>query len=110
VAIADRCEAIVKRFAARLISGGTDFSALVDLPQDLLIAPVSLLYYVAGRFVFANSFCASAACNSCGACQARCPVNAIVTVRAARSGRVGVDDGMWRGAHPSRIDRAASWT
>lgn len=81
VAISDRCEAIARRFARRLISGGTDFRALLDLPQDLLIAPVGLLYYLVGRFVFAKSFYASAACNGCGDCQARCPVTAIVTVR-----------------------------
>lgn len=81
VAIADRCEAIARRFASRLISGRTDFRALLDLPQDLLIAPVSLLYYAMGRFALAKTFFASAACNNCGACEARCPVKAIVTVR-----------------------------
>jgi Pyruvate/2-oxoacid:ferredoxin oxidoreductase delta subunit len=81
VAIADRCEAIARRFAIRLISGRTDFRALLDLPQDLLIAPVSLLYYAVGRFALAKSFFANAACNNCGACEARCPVKAIVTVR-----------------------------
>jgi Pyruvate/2-oxoacid:ferredoxin oxidoreductase delta subunit len=80
VAISERCEAITRRFAKRLVSGGTDFRALLDLPQDLLIAPVSVLYYLAGRFVLAKSFYASAACNSCGACETRCPVKAIVTV------------------------------
>lgn len=81
VAISRRCEAIAKRFATRVISGGSDFRALFDLAQDLLIAPISVLYYAAGRFVFAKSFYASAACHACGACQARCPVGAIVTVR-----------------------------
>lgn len=81
VAICDRCEAVTRRFAARLGSGGTDFRSLFDLPQDLLIAPVSLLYDLAGRFVFAKSFYASAACDDCGACEARCPVKAIVTVQ-----------------------------
>jgi Pyruvate/2-oxoacid:ferredoxin oxidoreductase delta subunit len=81
VAIADRCEAIARRFATRLISGRTDFRALLDLPQDLLIAPVSLLYYAMGRFALAKTFFASAACNNCGACEARCPMKAIVTVR-----------------------------
>jgi Pyruvate/2-oxoacid:ferredoxin oxidoreductase delta subunit len=81
VAIAGRCEAIVKRFATRLISGGTDFRALLDLPQDLLIAPVGLLYYAIGRFALAKSFYASAACNNCGTCAARCPVKAIATVQ-----------------------------
>ncbi|MCG3193872.1 MAG: hypothetical protein DIJKHBIC_03126 [Thermoanaerobaculia bacterium] len=81
VAITRRCEAVARRFATRLISGGTDFRALLDLPQDLLIAPVSVLYFLAGRFVFAKSFYASTACNNCGACKAHCPVKAIVTVR-----------------------------
>ncbi len=81
VAISDRCEAITRRFAMRLASGGTDYRALLDLVQDLAIAPVSLAYYLVGRFVFAKSFYASAACNACGTCQTRCPVQAIETVR-----------------------------
>jgi Pyruvate/2-oxoacid:ferredoxin oxidoreductase delta subunit len=82
VAMSQRCEAATKRFAARLAAGGSNFRALLDLPQDILIAPVSLLYYAIGRFFLAKSFYASAGCNNCGVCMTRCPVKAIVNVQS----------------------------
>lgn len=57
-AIYDRCEAVTRRFANRLLDGRRDLRALLDLPQDLLIAPIALGYYLAGRFFFAKSFIA----------------------------------------------------
>jgi hypothetical protein len=62
------CEAIVHASAERLIAGGRDLRALWDLPQDPLLAPVALGYYLAGRFVFAKSFVATSACDGCEAC------------------------------------------
>jgi len=76
-AIYRRCEAIARRSAERLLGGRRDLRALWDLPQDLLIAPIALGYYLAGRFVFAKSFIASAACDSCQACVRQCPVQAV---------------------------------
>lgn len=76
-AIYRRCEAITRRSAARLLDGGRDLRALWDLPQDLLLAPIALGYYLAGRFFFARSFVASAACDGCEACVRECPVEAV---------------------------------
>jgi Pyruvate/2-oxoacid:ferredoxin oxidoreductase delta subunit len=76
-AIYERCEAATRRCAHRLIDGGRDLRALFDLPQDLLIAPISVGYYLVGRFFFAKSFIASAACDRCGACVTQCPVQAV---------------------------------
>lgn len=76
-AIQLRCEAITRRCAERLLDGKRDLRALWDLPQDLLIAPISLAYYLVGRFVFAKSFVASSACDACEACAKQCPVQAI---------------------------------
>ena len=76
-AIYERCEAATRRCANRLIDGGRDLRALFDLPQDLLIAPISIGYYLVGRFLFAKSFIASAACDACGACVTQCPVHAV---------------------------------
>lgn len=78
--ITDRCFAITRRFAERMIGGGRDLRALRDLPQDLLLAPVALGYYLVGRFVFAKSFIASSACDGCGACLRQCPTGALRTV------------------------------
>jgi ferredoxin len=76
-AIYERCEAITRRYANRLLDGRRDLRALFDLPQDLLIVPIALGYYLIGRFFFAKSFIASAACDACGACIDQCPVQAI---------------------------------
>ncbi len=70
----------VEKHAALLFSGKSDFWARRDLVQDLLISPISLAYYLGGRFVFAKSFYASAACNACGLCVKQCPVHAIKTI------------------------------
>ena len=76
-AIYERCEAVTRRCAQRLLDGQSDLRALFDLPQDLLIAPIAIGYYFVGRFFFAKSFIASAACDACGVCIKHCPVQAI---------------------------------
>jgi ferredoxin len=79
-AIYARCEAITRRLAERLLDGRRDLRALWDVPQDVLIAPVSLGYYFIGRFFFAKSFIASRACDACGACVRQCPTQALQLV------------------------------
>jgi len=79
-AIFQRCEAITQRFATQLLDGRRDLRALWDLPQDLLIAPISLGYYLVGRFWFAKSFFASAACDGCESCVKACPIHAVKLV------------------------------
>ena len=54
---------------------------MVEAPQDVLLAPIALGYYFVGRFFFAKSFVASAACDGCGACIDQCPVHALRLVR-----------------------------
>lgn len=76
-ALQERCAAITRRFAERLLDGRRDLRALWDLPQDLLIAPVAVGYYLAGRFFFAKSFVASRDCDGCGACIRACPTRAL---------------------------------
>jgi len=70
----------VEKHADKIFSGQPDFSAYRDLVQDILISPVALAYYGIGRFVFAKSFYASAACDACGSCIKHCPVQAIKMV------------------------------
>jgi ferredoxin len=69
-----------RTFAGRLLDGGRDYRALRDVAQDLAVAPLALGYYLVGRFVFAKSFVAGAACDDCGVCYAQCPVQAIERV------------------------------
>jgi Pyruvate/2-oxoacid:ferredoxin oxidoreductase delta subunit len=70
----------VGKHAERLFSGKTDCWALRDIVQDILIAPIALGYYFAGRFALAKSFYASVACDNCGLCIKQCPVKAIKSI------------------------------
>lgn len=76
-AIYRRCEAVTRRHANRVLDGGRDLRALLDLPQDLLMAPIAIGYDFLGRFLFAKSFVASARCDACGVCVNQCPVEAL---------------------------------
>lgn len=80
-AIYARCESKTRAFADRMLDGRRDLRALWDLPQDLVLTPISLGYYLVGRFWFAKSFVASRACDACGACVKQCPVHAVTLVR-----------------------------
>jgi Pyruvate/2-oxoacid:ferredoxin oxidoreductase delta subunit len=70
----------VVRHARIILSGKRYFRALREIIQDILISPVSLLYYFIGRFGFAKTFYASSDCNHCGICIQDCPVKAIIRV------------------------------
>ena len=48
-----------KKHSDKIFAGKKDFLALRDLIQDILIAPVSLGYYLVGRYAFAKTFYAS---------------------------------------------------
>lgn len=78
--IYERCQDICRRFAERLLDGRRDLRALWDLPLDLPIAPISLGYYLVGRFWLAKTFVASNSCDLCGLCVKQCPIQAIKLV------------------------------
>lgn len=78
--IFDRCKRKTTGFTRTLLSGKRNYRALLDLPQDLLVAPVSILYYFIGRFIIAKTFIASSGCDNCGLCISQCPVKAITMV------------------------------
>lgn len=67
-------------FTTRIFDGKRDFRSMREIVLDLLISPVSLLYFFAGRFVFAKTYYASTTCNNCGLCVNQCPVHAIKLV------------------------------
>jgi ferredoxin len=79
-ALFTRCEAQVRKSAKGALDGRRDLRALYDLPIDLALTPISVAYYVIGRFVFAKSFYASAGCDVCGLCIKQCPIHAIKLV------------------------------
>lgn len=78
--IFERRKKDVHQFAKTIICGKKSYKAFRDIIQDLLITPISLGYYMVGRFVFAKSFIASHKCTHCNLCIKQCPVNAIKLV------------------------------
>lgn len=67
----------VKKHTRIIIEGKNDFAGFRDIVQDILIAPISILYYFIGRYFLAKTFYASDLCNLCYTCVEKCPVNAI---------------------------------
>jgi Pyruvate/2-oxoacid:ferredoxin oxidoreductase delta subunit len=67
--------------AGKIFAGKTDFYSRRDIIQDILIFPISLGYYVIGRFIFAKTFYANDTCDNCGICIQGCPVKAIKTIQ-----------------------------
>jgi Pyruvate/2-oxoacid:ferredoxin oxidoreductase delta subunit len=76
----EKCREKVKRFAANVFAGGSNFKGMLEIIQDTVAAPISLGYYFVGRFLFAKSLYASRECDNCGVCIKGCPVHAIVEV------------------------------
>lgn len=76
--IFERCKRKTGYFAERTLSGSKTWKGLLSLPIDLLVSPISILYFFFGRFFLAKSFVADYNCNSCGLCIKQCPVKAIV--------------------------------
>lgn len=66
--------------ATRVLSGRDYFKSLREVFQDLIVSPIAILYYLAGRFVFARTYIASRDCNNCDLCIKNCPVKAIIKV------------------------------
>ncbi len=76
-----RCEGIVRDFAGKIIKREKVFNGLLSLPVDLLISPLAIGYYFAGRFFLSKTFIANPDCNACGLCIKECPTSSIKLVR-----------------------------
>ncbi len=63
-----------------ILMGRSNFKALREIIQDLIISPIALLYYFVGRFFITKTFYASHDCNNCDLCVKNCPVKAIVKI------------------------------
>ncbi|HCC70006.1 MAG TPA: hypothetical protein DEQ09_02485 [Bacteroidales bacterium] len=72
-----RCKEVTNRFTNKIMEGKFVSRGLFDLPLDLAISPISIAYYIFGRFALAKTFYASDKCTDCGLCYKSCPVNAI---------------------------------
>jgi ferredoxin len=67
----------VKLHFRMLMEGKKMFLSRKEIIQDILISPISLLYYFIGRFIIAKTFYADSNCDGCGICMKECPVAAI---------------------------------
>lgn len=76
----ERHKAKVVDFGEAVLSGKKKYISLPEFIVDLIIAPVSIMYYLAGRFFFAKTFYASGDCNNCDICVKNCPVKAIIKI------------------------------
>jgi len=65
-------------FAYKVFAGKKVFKGLYEIIQDILVLPISIMYYLAGRFFLAKTFYASHDCDNCGICIKGCPVKAII--------------------------------
>lgn len=68
---------ILKSFASRILEGKSKYKALISLPIDLFVVPISFGYYFFGRFFLAKMFISTSSCDACGICENQCPVGAI---------------------------------
>jgi ferredoxin/flavodoxin len=67
----------VVAYTQKLITGKSCFKSVREIPLDLIISPIALLYYFFGRFFLSKTYYASSDCNNCGLCIRKCPVKAI---------------------------------
>ena len=70
----------VLNFCRQSIAGKSNFKAIAEIGQDVLISPISLMYYLVGRFALAKTFYASGDCSKCDICIKACPVKAIIKI------------------------------
>lgn len=75
--IFERCRRIINKFANNILTGKKAYKALLSIPIDLFISPISVGYYFIGRYAIAKTFIATNDCSNCGKCIEQCPLNAI---------------------------------
>jgi Pyruvate/2-oxoacid:ferredoxin oxidoreductase delta subunit len=75
--ILERCEKIVRSFTGKILSGKRIYRGLFSLPFDIMLSPIALGYYIAGRFFLSKTFIATDRCNNCGICISECPTGSI---------------------------------
>ena len=72
-----RCKDKTDRFSSKILSGKKVYQAFWGIPVDIAISPISVLYYLFGRYALSKTYFASYKCNNCDKCIKECPVQAI---------------------------------
>ena len=75
--IYDHWHGVIKKFSEKILSGKWVLRGLIDLPIDILLMPIAVMYFFIGRFALAKTFVATSRCKKCKLCINQCPVNAI---------------------------------
>ncbi|MCX6301683.1 MAG: EFR1 family ferrodoxin [Bacteroidia bacterium] len=78
--IIHKAEPIIRIYANKILSGQKVWRGLYSLPADLLISPISVAYYIGGRFFLSKTFIANNKCNNCMICIKECPTASIKLV------------------------------
>jgi ferredoxin len=76
----EKNKAKVTDYANKILSGKRIYVSICESVIDTIIAPISIGYYLVGRFFFAKTFYTSGDCNDCDLCVTNCPVNAIIKI------------------------------
>lgn len=76
-----RCERIVRTYASKVLNGRKVFTGLLTLPIDLLLTPISLGYFLGGRYFLSKTFVTNKNCDNCGLCIRECPTSSIILVQ-----------------------------
>ena len=76
--IVRRCEGITKEFSNNILNGKRIFRKMLGtLLLDIAILPITFIYYIYARFLFAKTMIYTSNCNNCKICVNNCPVKAI---------------------------------
>jgi len=80
--IIDRCKKITNKFTESIINNKRYIHPYVYifLLLDIAIIPISVGYFIYGRFFLAKTFISSSDCNECRLCEQKCPTESITII------------------------------
>jgi Pyruvate/2-oxoacid:ferredoxin oxidoreductase delta subunit len=65
-------------FSEKVLAGKRNYRALFDLPIDIWLFPISIGYYLIGRYALAKTFIVTDRCTGCQLCVHQCPTQSIL--------------------------------
>lgn len=76
----EKNKAKVFHIGEQVLAGKKMYAIFPEIILDVLVVPITIGYYLVGRFMLAKTFYTSADCNNCDVCIKNCPVHAIVKI------------------------------